>query len=238
MTNALCYAGTSVRFRKTKGFTLIELIVVMAIISILAGILVPSLIGYVNKAKRKTDAVNGKMICNDIQTVLFVDDSVYNGYNGKKETANQAIHRHNTTNGYRRIIQTKTGQETCDFTIIAKRNGAPQKYSNHNAAGWEGNNEIQAFTAALNQLEETPALAAKDNKFALPIQCKSVGGNAINRWFIVLRTEKQGQNDTSNMNFEIWIGNDSSTPSSGYNANNSLNPIYRLYPNPSIEYVE
>ena len=160
----------------------------MAIISILAGILVPSLIGYVNKAKRKTDAVNGKMICNDIQTVLFVDDSVYDGYNGKKETANQAIHRHNTTNGYRRIIQTKTGQETCDFTIIAK--------------------------------------------------CKSVGGNAINRWFIVLRTEKQGQNDTSNMNFEIWIGNDSSTPSSGYNANNSLNPIYRLYPNPSIEYVE
>lgn len=38
--------------KNKKGFTLVELVVVVAIIGILAGILIPNLVGYINKAEK------------------------------------------------------------------------------------------------------------------------------------------------------------------------------------------
>ena len=46
---------------KKKGFTLIELIVVIAIIGVLAAILVPSMIGYVGDSKLSTANSNAKL---------------------------------------------------------------------------------------------------------------------------------------------------------------------------------
>ena len=40
-------------FRKGKGFTLVEVIVVLVILAILAAILIPSLTGWIDKAKEK-----------------------------------------------------------------------------------------------------------------------------------------------------------------------------------------
>lgn len=43
-----------------KGFTLVELIVVLVILAILAAILVPALLGYIDNAKQKEDLLNAK----------------------------------------------------------------------------------------------------------------------------------------------------------------------------------
>ena len=62
--------GFSMKNSNKKGFTLVELVVVIAIIGVLAAILVPSMMGYVKKSRLKTANGNAKTAYNAIAEYL------------------------------------------------------------------------------------------------------------------------------------------------------------------------
>lgn len=56
--------------KKNKGFTLVELIVVLVILAILAALLIPALLGYIDRAREKKNLLNAKNALTAIQAGL------------------------------------------------------------------------------------------------------------------------------------------------------------------------
>ncbi|MCI1480733.1 MAG: type II secretion system GspH family protein [Eggerthellaceae bacterium] len=90
--------------KKKGGFTLVELIVVLVILAILAAILVPTLLGYINKAQDEKNYSTA-------QTVRVAAQSVYDDEvgHGTTITSGDTIDKDD---------QTKSGQSVTDLAGV------------------------------------------------------------------------------------------------------------------------
>ena len=75
-----------------KGFTLVEVIVVVVILAILAAIMVPSMIGWINKAEDKTAVVEGRTILVAGQTIVSEN---YKAFDSATVTMTPSTHSDN-----------------------------------------------------------------------------------------------------------------------------------------------
>ncbi|MBR6996740.1 MAG: prepilin-type N-terminal cleavage/methylation domain-containing protein [Ruminococcus sp.] len=161
-----------------KGFTLIELIVVIAIIGVLAAILVPSMLGYVKRSKRTADISSAKNIHDSVMQILADGGGPADSFG-----ANNTV-KHNVT------VKSDGKNDTYTLVVVCSKDGASNNGGNHST--WSGgSNEAKEFQDALNNFMGTGKAPVKFQK--------SSTGKKLNRWYICYR-------DPDPIDVEIWVG--------------------------------
>lgn len=190
-----------------KGFTLIELIVVIAIIGILIALLIPTMLGYVRKSKVKNDVSTANNIGKAVVAVMADNDD-----------AQDSFYEHNTTSFNGVTVDRGGNPETYDITMVCKIDASASAGNNYQSFYGE-DAEASSFVDALNNSN----LIGPQSDILCPIKYSAKkNGLSADSWLIAYRDDDESI-------IEVWAA--SSQGSGG------CQPLFRVWPNPDDEYV-
>lgn len=96
---------------RNKGFSLVELIIVIAIMAILAGALAPALIKYIAKSRRSTDVSNAQTIATAVTNALSIEKA-YDEATPGDYTVNTDGTQLGTSNAFTSEVTSQLGTST------------------------------------------------------------------------------------------------------------------------------
>ena len=147
--------------KNNKGFSLVELIIVIAIMAILAGALAPALIKYINKSRRSTDVQNADTLRTALQTALSDPDAAdANSANSANVQAATTIS--NSGDAFQKEVYSIVGNATLKTKYAPK--GGPTAGQTFGFKINQATNEVIVYADTNGTNELSPSTCAKWSK--------------------------------------------------------------------------
>ena len=210
---------------RNKGLSLIELIIVIAIMAVLVGVLTPMFVKYVEKGRKAKDVYTADQIARAANIAFAEHQEAYEAFRsfGGRKVRVSATHN-GVTRTYDVFLIASNGTQSTN-TVSNCFNGGEMHFAKTN----EGKNGSGGFYAVMNrelglsttEMNESiiPKYKAKKEGEGIRADGRTREFTEVDRWRIVKRAD--------NGMMEIWVSQ--ANPWGGY-------PIYRLWPQPDDEY--
>ena len=141
--------------KNNKGFSLVELIIVIAIMAILAGALAPALIKYIIKSRRSTDVQNADSLRTALQTALSDPDAADANAANNNAVRSASTITSSATDAFLKEVYSIVGSASLKTKYAPK--GGPNAGQTFGFSVDQATNEVKVFADTAGTYELSPS---------------------------------------------------------------------------------